>query len=453
MEDLLSGLKNKVDDFELKPASQFKPLKRWPKIAVFLLLLSLVLALSYYGYQYFSTTQKLNLAAKMSNEAYRYFIDGYFEDAIFALKEANALNDSIAKNYFIMGKSYAFLGKLNEAVDSFNTAIKLKEDNLEYHYQLALIFYDKKMYTQAMDELNKVLDLNPNFYVARLVLANILANQGQLEAALKHYQTLADKPLRPQDQAEVHLALARLFIKQQTRIQAQHLLQKALKLNPNSEEALELNKQIKIISHAGLGSAYISKKTDAIDTKIIYPKPESIIRKRKITVLVQAESNKPTIAEVQVSTDEGRTWSAGRLKDTTKNIWQVKVDLPRVNQANLNLLSRAVTTKGIVEKTTNPINIEVSNSGPPVFYYMDPPNPTAGESWYIFPPKIYLTTTNGKAAIFYRFNNGPYKAYDEAIKPLPGNNWLYFFSRDNHGVVSSVNKVRVKIKLADIFTK
>jgi hypothetical protein len=139
------------------------------------------------------------------------------------------------------------------------------------------------------------------------------------------------------------------------------------------------------------------------------------------------------------------------LKDAAKSVWQIKINLPKVNQANLSLVSRAVTSKGAVEKTTTPITIEVRNVGPPVFYYLDPPNPTGSENWYIFPPKIYLITAQGSAAVFYRFNNDPYKTYAEAIKPLPGDNWLYFFSRDRYGSTSSVNKVRVRIKLADVF--
>lgn len=453
MKESLSGLKSKADDLTLPPLSQFKPVRRWPKVITLLLLLALAVAFSYYGYQYFSYQQKLNLAAKTAQEAYRYFTEGYFEDAIYALEKANKLNPNVAKNYFLIGKSYAFLGKLDEAKDNFYRAIELKPDYLEAHYQLALVLLEKKIFSEAMDELNKVLDLNPNFYVARLVLANILAQQGQLESALKHYNILADKPLRPQDQAEVHLALARLFIKQETRAQAQHLLQKALKLNPQSEEALKLNQQIKIVSHSSGYRLVAKKQTDAIDTQIVYPKDGSIVTKNKIAVLVKAQSGKPTIAEVQVSSDEGHSWFSGVLKDATKNLWEIKINLPKVNQANLSLVSRAVTSKGAVEKTTMPITIEVRNVGPPVFYYLDPPNPTGSENWYIFPPKIYLTTTQGSAAVFYRFNNEPYKAYAEAIKPLPGDNWLYFFSRDRHGSISTVNKVRVRIKLADIFLK
>lgn len=453
MKESPSGLKSKADDFALPPLSQFKPTKRWPKVIILLLLLAVVGTSSYYSYLYFSYQQKQNLATKTAEEAYRYFAEGYFEDTIYALEKANKLNANVAKNYFLSGKSYAFLGKLDKAKDSFHKAIELKPDYLEAHYQLALVLLEKKMFNQAMDELNKVLDLNPNFYVARLVLANILVNEGQLESALKHYHVLADKPLRSQDQAEVHLALARLFLKQETRIQAQHLLQKALKLNPQSEEALNLNEQIKIVSHSSGYRLFTKKQTDAIDTQIVYPKDGSVINKTKVKVLVKAKSKKPTIAEVQVSTDEGVSWFSGVLKDAAKNVWQVKINLPKVNQANLKLISRAVTSKGAVEKRTTPLTVEVRNVGPPVFYYLDPPNPTGSENWYIFPPKIYLMTTQASAAVFYRFNNDPYKAYAEGIKPLPGDNWLYFFSRDRNGSISRVNKVRVKIKLADIFLK
>ena len=165
-----------------------------------------------------------------SIEAYNYFIRGrddwyyqYYNDATRYLEKAVEIDPDFAMAYLYLGAAYSNLGEINRARESFDNAKSLSEGTTEKerltieaeyafwvdtnyeeyfqiyktivekhprdkraHWELSNYYGMKNMYPQVIEELEIVLELDPNWADAYDDLAFAYSNIGEDEKALEY---------------------------------------------------------------------------------------------------------------------------------------------------------------------------------------------------------------------------------------------------------------------------
>lgn len=83
----------------------------------------------------------------------KYPVECYFERAI-----RWQAKDSMVRS--IYGSYLSKIGRVNNAMEQFEIAIKLKSDNSTAHYNLGLLYFDKANYDKARYHAEKAYELN-----------------------------------------------------------------------------------------------------------------------------------------------------------------------------------------------------------------------------------------------------------------------------------------------------
>ena len=132
-------------------------------------------------------------------------------------------------------------------------AKKISQEDPGAHNNLAIVYYNKGLYEEAIGELEKALELNPNFVLARNNLEIILKKTGRLEDKIEQLSQSIEKD--PHDESKI-LELATTYLKLHKHSHAIIYFQKVLDTNPNSYDA-----------HFGLGTTlkHLGKYDDALD--------------------------------------------------------------------------------------------------------------------------------------------------------------------------------------------
>ena len=113
-------------------------------------------------------------------------------------------------------------------------AQRIPKDDPGAHNNLAIVYYNKGLYTEAIEELEKALELNPNFVLARNNLEIILRKTGKLEEKVE--QLTQDIEKDPDDENKI-LELADTYVKLRKYSHAIVYYKKVLDTNPESYHA------------------------------------------------------------------------------------------------------------------------------------------------------------------------------------------------------------------------
>jgi tetratricopeptide (TPR) repeat protein len=121
------------------------------------------------------------------------------------------------------------------------------------HNNLAIVYYNKGLYQEAIEELEKALELNPNFVLARNNLEIIMKKTGKLEEKVEELSRSIEQD--PHNEKQI-LELASTYVKLNKHSHAIVYYKKVLDANPDSYDA-----------HFGLGNTlkHLSKYDDALD--------------------------------------------------------------------------------------------------------------------------------------------------------------------------------------------
>jgi tetratricopeptide (TPR) repeat protein len=138
-----------------------------------------------------------------------------------------------------------------EVLSSF--AQRIPQEDPGAHNNLAIVYYNKGLYKEAIEELEKALELNPNFVLARNNLEIILRKTGKLEEKVEQLsRQIAEDP---QNENQI-LELAETYVKLNKHSHAIVYFKKVLDANPDSYDA-----------HYGLGTTllHLGRYDDALD--------------------------------------------------------------------------------------------------------------------------------------------------------------------------------------------
>jgi tetratricopeptide (TPR) repeat protein len=102
---------------------------------------------------------------------------GQSKQALPHLKKALSLDPEFAIAYFNLGNAHFGVGNLDEAEQAFNTAIEKGVDFLSLHWKLHEIHLKKGRRSQAIDELEIILQMDPEHPDAKKKLQELQSSQ------------------------------------------------------------------------------------------------------------------------------------------------------------------------------------------------------------------------------------------------------------------------------------
>jgi len=114
------------------------------------------------------------------------------------------------------------------------------EEHVALHFQEAHRLLEEGYDRQATEELQKVIDYDPENVEAYLEQARIYVKAGRLEEAF----TALNHSLRRRETADGYLQLAKIYLEQGKLDEAQTQLNAALRLEPSSSEATTLMQEL-----------------------------------------------------------------------------------------------------------------------------------------------------------------------------------------------------------------
>lgn len=160
---------------------------------------------------------------------FRFLYDWDFSAAEFEFQRALLLSPNYAEAHHWYAIYLANVGRHDEADQHARTAIELDPLSLLMNMTPALNFYLSRDYDKAVEHLQKILEMEPNFVAARSVMGNVLTQKGRYEEAVGEFRKTAEL-LKGATIAEmsVKALLARTFAKWGKRQDAAKLLEEVI---------------------------------------------------------------------------------------------------------------------------------------------------------------------------------------------------------------------------------
>lgn len=155
------------------------------------------------AYIEFQTAVKINPKNKNAHYGlgHLHFQGGNYREAVLSFKKAISLDTQYAEAHNYLGTVYKVEGKLDKAILEYKEAIKSPtyETPENPHFNLALIYFQQENYDLAEEEIQTVLQTNPNLLDAHVMLAHIYHNRGSEELARSAFEKIiALSPKSPQ---------------------------------------------------------------------------------------------------------------------------------------------------------------------------------------------------------------------------------------------------------------
>ena len=117
--------------------------------------------------------------------------EGNIADAIKSFDESIALNKKNELPYFYKGIAFQSLGKNDEAYNSYSKSIEINKNMIDAYYNRGQLIY-KTNPKQAIDDFVAAIALDPKFLEAYYSLAAVQKNLGQYEDAIKNLDKIIE---------------------------------------------------------------------------------------------------------------------------------------------------------------------------------------------------------------------------------------------------------------------
>jgi TolB-like protein/tetratricopeptide (TPR) repeat protein len=123
---------------------------------------------------------------------YRFLYEWDFAGAESSFQRSQALNPNYAEAHHWYAIYLANLGRHDEAERQSTWAVTLDPLSLLMNMTAALNFYLAREHDKALEQLERVLELEPNFLAARSVRGNVLVQKERYEEAVGEFQKVFD---------------------------------------------------------------------------------------------------------------------------------------------------------------------------------------------------------------------------------------------------------------------
>lgn len=156
-------------------------------------------------------------------------------EAISYFKNAQKSDNQNSEYVYNLASAYFLNGWLDEAAKCFNQAICLNPDNINYHYSLAYLHYQKKAYDKALNELKFINTIEQHHELSNVLNAMIIGKKGDLLAAKTQLENIV-KHNKEDDYA--YSALSEIYKELSLTDLAKKAIKHAIELNPSSVDYL-----------------------------------------------------------------------------------------------------------------------------------------------------------------------------------------------------------------------
>jgi tetratricopeptide (TPR) repeat protein len=180
-----------------------------------------------------------------------------------------------------LGDALLRQGKLNEAIDQYQKAIRLKPDYANSHNNLGIALARKGQTDEAIRQYREAIRLKPDHADAHNGLGVALHAKGQMDESVRHLQeALRLKP----DHADAHYNLGVAFYQQGHTGEAIRQFQEVIRLKPDYAEAYN-----NLGTALGLGG----QTDDAIRQfqEALRLKPDYAAARRNLDALLSSKAN------------------------------------------------------------------------------------------------------------------------------------------------------------------
>ena len=159
---------------------------------------------------------------------------GKITEAVASYERAIAADPDFAKAYLKLGNLFIEQGRADKAAESYGRALSLKPDYPAAHNNLANLLVRQGSLRKAEEHLRAALALRPDNPEIHCNLGSVLLTRGELDEAAAHYvRALAVKP----GLADAHYSLSTIFSRHGHLENAIAALRRALDLDPDFPEA------------------------------------------------------------------------------------------------------------------------------------------------------------------------------------------------------------------------
>jgi cytochrome c-type biogenesis protein CcmH/NrfG len=142
-----------------------------------------------------------------------------------------------------LGIGYVRAGKIDHAYRCLLRAADLAPDRIDIASHLANILVLKNDLDAAIEQVKKLIALNPYSAEAYLFLGNLYATRSQLDDALRCIRAAIE---RAPGMAMAHILMAKIQLASRQFVDARVAVSKALQLEPGNEAAGQILDQIEV---------------------------------------------------------------------------------------------------------------------------------------------------------------------------------------------------------------
>jgi tetratricopeptide (TPR) repeat protein len=148
-----------------------------------------------------------------------------------------------------LGMAYLDRGRLDEAREQFEMAIKLLPNDYKSYYNLGLVYHQKGNWNKAVENFKRSVAIHPRAIRAHYNLATLYAMRGLIDPAIQHYARVTE--LDPED-IEAHYNLGLAHAMQGNLNRAISEWEKVLQLDPYHRSATNnLKKATTMLKNSG----------------------------------------------------------------------------------------------------------------------------------------------------------------------------------------------------------
>ncbi|ADG13791.1 Tetratricopeptide TPR_2 repeat protein [Methanocaldococcus infernus ME] len=176
-------------------------------------------------------------AVSYALRAYRAMFEGNLYKALYYCDESLRLQSDFLIPLFLKGLILTSLGKVDEAIEVFNTLVRLGDKNPITYLFLGQLYGIKGSCSDALKNYKKALNIEDNFPSAQFLKLLCLESLGKYEELLEEY----DKVLRVAPNLKIlYVKKADILRKLGKYYEALECINKALEKDPNDINALYL---------------------------------------------------------------------------------------------------------------------------------------------------------------------------------------------------------------------